>query len=513
MLFGPNIEKMERKRDIDGLIKALKHKGVHHEDYVLREKAEMALIRIGKPAVASLVQVLKDERGHSIRGAISESLKAFSEWDIRKCAVRALGEIGDVSALEPLIEALDDEGSGVRAAAAQALGKMGDNRAVEPLIRALSKSSPEYWDLRLRAVEALGKIGDARAIIPLIMALKDNDSGVQDKAAELLVDMKEQAIEPLIQHLSDGGKVAEVLGRIGEPAVEPLLQILRDEDKDTQLRRSAAKALGRVGDARAAEAVIDLLFAPSPHVTCIYDAAELGPWIEAMTNLFGDYTDLILKASIYVKMKAEYYTGTKRPYRASYDISESNEAIQKLCNIHTQISNNIMHKVSKKEDIEVWIGERIDDWSGEHRDLYETLSFGYQREMAKRELAQRGNPPYDPHAYLNKEAWKVQQPSKKYCAHCGNELSPGLRFCGQCGASLEKPVQPAYQPETPVPQIQHVSSAWYLLPFFLGIIGGLIAWAGTKGRDLRRAKNLFVFGIMWTIALFIINLLLSYALH
>ncbi|MFH0897290.1 MAG: hypothetical protein V1850_04500 [Candidatus Bathyarchaeota archaeon] len=41
------------------------------------------------------------------------------------------------------------------------------------------------------------------------------------------------------------------------------------------------------------------------------------------------------------------------------------------------------------------------------------------------------------------------------------------------------------------------SNAWYLVPFFFGIIGGLIAWIATKDEDHDKAENLLSFGFMW----------------
>jgi len=82
--FKPNIEKMRTRQDVEGLIKALKHK----------------------------------------------------DFEVRKNATDALGEIGDVRAIEPLIQALKDKGRGVQKYAAKALGEIGEP-AVEPLIEAL----------------------------------------------------------------------------------------------------------------------------------------------------------------------------------------------------------------------------------------------------------------------------------------------------------------------------------------------------------------------------------------
>ena len=45
---------------------------------------------------------------------------------------------------------------------------------------------------------------------------------------------------------------------------------------------------------------------------------------------------------------------------------------------------------------------------------------------------------------------------------------------------------------------QHVSGAWYLVPLFFGILGGIIAWAVNKDKDPKRARNLLIFGLLWT---------------
>jgi len=46
--------------------------------------------------------------------------------------------------------------------------------------------------------------------------------------------------------------------------------------------------------------------------------------------------------------------------------------------------------------------------------------------------------------------------------------------------------------------IEKVSSAWYLVPLFFGIIGGLIAWFVNKDRDPKKARNFLIFGFVLT---------------
>jgi hypothetical protein len=43
---------------------------------------------------------------------------------------------------------------------------------------------------------------------------------------------------------------------------------------------------------------------------------------------------------------------------------------------------------------------------------------------------------------------------------------------------------------------QRVSPAWWILPILLGVIGGVIAWVGTRERDPSMARTMLVVGIV-----------------
>ena len=45
-----------------------------------------------------------------------------------------------------------------------------------------------------------------------------------------------------------------------------------------------------------------------------------------------------------------------------------------------------------------------------------------------------------------------------------------------------------------------VSSAWYLMPIFLGILGGIIAWTVTKNDDPAKAKKFMIVGVILLVA-------------
>jgi HEAT repeat protein len=78
-----------------------------------------------KRAVDALIGILGDERSR-----------------VRSKAVWALGEIGDTKAIIPLTTILDDNIDDVRINAIDALIKTGSGRVVEPLIRALGDIPP-----------------------------------------------------------------------------------------------------------------------------------------------------------------------------------------------------------------------------------------------------------------------------------------------------------------------------------------------------------------------------------
>jgi HEAT repeat protein len=220
---------------------------------------------------------------------------ADKDRDVRTGAINALGQIGNARAVHALIDTAQDDPAAVevlekvrnpsavdtllavlvdekkdeaiRYSAAKALGELGDPQSVAPLIATLQDNSRE---IREWAAAALGKIRDARAVAPLIATLADENWQVRKRAVNALEDLGELAVNPLIATLRDDSKDARrrtalidedkdlrksaaiALGRIGDTrAVEPLIASLKDEDE--VVRKQVARALGWLGDSRAVE--------------------------------------------------------------------------------------------------------------------------------------------------------------------------------------------------------------------------------------------------------------------
>lgn len=124
--------------------------------------------------------------------------------------IEILGEIGDVRAVEPLIELMKVSGNYWEPVVA--LGKIKDKKAIEPLIEALQNKDSTPGD-RCRIIEALGEINDSGTKIYLMPFVKDKDIAVRTVTIKALSRMgTKEAIEPLVNDLIDpylGGYTSE----------------------------------------------------------------------------------------------------------------------------------------------------------------------------------------------------------------------------------------------------------------------------------------------------------------
>ncbi|KER05306.1 hypothetical protein AAA799E16_02057, partial [Marine Group I thaumarchaeote SCGC AAA799-E16] len=72
------------------------------------------------------------------------------------------------------------------------------------------------------------------------------------------------------------------------------------------------------------------------------------------------------------------------------------------------------------------------------------------------------------------------------CPSCGNKTDGS--YCSSCGHETISSMLTE-------PSMKKKSNAWYLLPVFLGIIGGIIAYLVLRKSDSGKAKKCLVFGI------------------
>lgn len=173
-LSKPNIKSLEKSQDVDKLIQALYHKRIS-----VRNDAEDALIRIGSPAVESLLLNLNEE-----------------DADIRRIA-RILRDIKDDRAIEPLTELLNDNDEYKASVAANTLtffGEAGDNILIEAV-----KNHPE----KIYLYTALIQVGKP-AVETVGDLLKHENEAVKEKAIWVLEEIHDPSSEEaLIEALED----------------------------------------------------------------------------------------------------------------------------------------------------------------------------------------------------------------------------------------------------------------------------------------------------------------------
>ena len=200
-----------------------------------------------------------------------------SQQPVRYAAMRALGEIGDQTAVQALTQQLDHyrKGEGawsaldglakvahvssipvfkarlndrdpfIRRAAAEGLGRAGDGSATATLETAIGTESSEM--VRAAIAFALQKLGGN--YIPRLIESLDSDK-LAPQVAGYLMELGPPIADSLLPHLKDPdasirGGVAVTLGAVGSQTHVPALQGLA-QDRDRDVARSAVRAIERI---------------------------------------------------------------------------------------------------------------------------------------------------------------------------------------------------------------------------------------------------------------------------
>jgi HEAT repeat protein len=200
---------------LDALVQAL----AADADLNVREDITWALVRLGEPAVAPLVALLRD-----------------GDAAARHSAAHALGKIGHVGGVDGLIVALHDTDAAVRAKSAFALGQIADPRAIPALASLLGSEDDGLREIVNQVLPEFGA-----AALPAVAAALDNPRP----------QTREQA--------------ADILGMIGDKAAVPALTRALS-DAEWQVRFAAVTALGELGAGQTAAPLIE---DPNPQVRAI----------------------------------------------------------------------------------------------------------------------------------------------------------------------------------------------------------------------------------------------------
>lgn len=201
----PNIWMLQSHGDLPALTACLRH-----PDGEIRRRAALALRALdARQAVPALKAALRAETETQVRSALEAVLRVLDHQtdvpEMRRsrdlaglfaalhsrqpehaaAAARALGEIGDRTAVEPLVIVFQDSAvpAKVRLAAAEALLELQSAPAVVTLLGALRRDS---WEVRRNAAVVLGQLQATWAVEPLAVALEDPHPIVRLTAAAAL---------------------------------------------------------------------------------------------------------------------------------------------------------------------------------------------------------------------------------------------------------------------------------------------------------------------------------------
>lgn len=200
-----------------------------------------------------------------------------SQQPVRFAAMRALGEIGEQTAIQALTQQLDHyrKGEGawsaldglakighpsslpvfkarltdrdpfLRRAAAEGLGRAADNSSIAALDAAVGTDSSEM--VRAAMAFALQNLG--RNYIPRLVESLDSDK-LAGQVGDYLIELGPAVADRLVPHLKDPdgtirGNVALILGAIGTQAHVSALQALA-QDRDRGVVRAAGRAVERI---------------------------------------------------------------------------------------------------------------------------------------------------------------------------------------------------------------------------------------------------------------------------
>jgi HEAT repeat protein len=259
---------------VEAIIQAIGHGTTHYKIEAIR-----MLARLGDPrAGIALAGVMKDD-DEDVRQATLEALEHMAgildeataaallehlqDDRIRDRITTLLGAIP--TSIGPLSERLKDPDESIRERAAEILAQLLDPRSADAFVDAMS--DPNLRDLATDTLRKLGAIRDR--IDQLLDDLRTVDEselkeGVRQETVIQLHRIGRPAVEILLEYLDDDDWIvreaaADTLGKIGDVrAVEPLMERLRS-DNDTGVKEHAVKSLGLIGDSRPVELYIEVI--------------------------------------------------------------------------------------------------------------------------------------------------------------------------------------------------------------------------------------------------------------
>lgn len=235
---------------------------------------------VRKEAADLLCKLLRDEQTilrstmHRKRLAVVPLLKALGdpESDVRASVAKALGYSESYRAIIPVAQMLKDPAQNVRREASLALGWLKDKRGTEPLLEIL-RDNNEDPSVRSGALLSLIRLESEVTIVPVVEQLHGKDEKNRISALEVLQAAltedetvllnRKPLVQPLTELLNDPDNeikcaAIKTISLIKDTSVVPVL-IKSLSDKSKEVRLDVIKVLGELNDKRASAPLVSLL--------------------------------------------------------------------------------------------------------------------------------------------------------------------------------------------------------------------------------------------------------------
>ena len=293
---------------------------LHDEDEAVR--------KAGASALEHMAGVLDE----TTAAALASLLYASKDEKIRVAASQLLGVIPN--AIAPLCKMLTHEDPEAQIMAAEMLEHLLDPRSADSFINAMGQ--PAVREIAVRTLKKLSaireRIDEVFDNLRAIEELSEREEARMSTVINLL-PIGRPSVEILIEYLEDEDwlvreAAADLLGKIGDVrAVEPLMQRLR-VDKDTGVKELAMKSLGLIGDARPAQLYIEAIPIRPLRVYAmealakVKDVEVLRPYKELFDRLRTDRDGLVAYNSGLIADKLEALDGIPVGSQGEQDADE-----------------------------------------------------------------------------------------------------------------------------------------------------------------------------------------------
>lgn len=296
------------------LLKALEDKD---ENVIASAVEHLGNIRKNPSVVKALIATLKksdmwvafpaiDALGRiGDKKAVDALVSVLSQKDLKKPAIRALGQITEVSSLALIVPFLKDKSKTVREEAVKAIEQFFQKGMLEEIIVERIKNTfgneavqillphtqSNKKDVRIAAILLVGLLKDKKAVAPLLEASVEED--VQESIIRALVFIGKSMPESLITFFSASDSyqrrvICDVAGKIkADTFFRPLVGLLKDEDG--HVRSKAIIALSNLNNPKAVKYIKPFLLDEYEDVqeAAVRGLSKLKNWLDLDEIIMG----------------------------------------------------------------------------------------------------------------------------------------------------------------------------------------------------------------------------------